>query len=75
MKIGKNMVLELGDGSKFWLVNAKKIGEADYCLISSMTAPVEMRVASMRLRDGQAEIALYDGADYNEIFARLAEVK
>ena len=72
MKINKNSVIELADGLKLWIVNAKVIDGKRLCLVSTMQEPVEMKVAELHGDKNKAEIRFYTGADYDKMFAALA---
>jgi hypothetical protein len=71
MKITKNSTIQLADGNKYWLVTAKTINNKNYCLLSTMDAPVEMKVSEIRMNGDNAEVKVYDGKDYQDILKQL----
>ena len=71
MKITKSSIIELPGGAKFLIVNADKIGDRNFCLLSTLEQPIEMRVAEMRINVGVAEVKEYTGKNYKDILFQL----
>jgi len=73
MKIANATIIEVAGGNKFCVVVVKKIDGVEYCLLSTMDAPIEMRVAELRTINDNTEIKNYDGADYKNILLKLLD--
>ncbi|MCL2846515.1 MAG: hypothetical protein FWE38_02375 [Firmicutes bacterium] len=73
MKISKHSLIELADGQKLLLVDAKRIGGRDFCLLSTTATPIEMQVAEIQINNGNAQIRDYVGSNYKEILFALLQ--
>jgi len=72
MKIKKHEIIRLGNGEKYFIVKGKNIDGRNFCLLSTLQAPIEMKLAEMCVNDdGVIEVMEYISPDYKEILFKL----
>ena len=69
--IQNNSIVELRSGEKYYLTHGQKINGINFCLLATVSGPIQVNLAEIRENNGVAEIKHYTGADYKDILFTL----
>lgn len=73
MKIKENSIITLADNNKYLILTGEKLEDINFCLISTLKSPVEMKVAELINNQGVTSICQYQGGDYKYILKRMLD--
>ena len=74
MEIVSNSIIKLKDDREYLVVRTKRIEGDEFCLLSTLNKPIEMKVARVYEQNSKTIIEQYKGGDYKYILAKLLDV-
>lgn len=73
MKISKNSIITLEGNRKYFVIAGETLEDINFCLISTVKPPIEMKVVEVIKNNGSLLVKQYKGGDYKYILKRLLE--